>query len=71
MSDGIQPQEIVEVPQEIKKESEAKQDLDKATFEAPSKVEEGDIQAAEKGPGGVHCAGRCSSLSRIKTPLRH
>ena len=51
MSDGMK---ITEVPEarEITKDTpeiaEAQADLNKATFEAPSKVEEGDIQAAEK-----------------------
>ena len=41
-------QEAVEAPQEIGEVFDTKQDLDKATFEAPAKIEEGDVQEAEK-----------------------
>lgn len=47
MTGGTEFQEAVEAPQEKIEVTEALVDLDKATFEAPSKVEEGDIQSAE------------------------
>ena len=47
MPDGIQIQEASEAPQEKLEVTEARAELDKASFEAPSIVEEGDIQSAE------------------------
>lgn len=48
MSDGIKLQETQEFPQESKEVTEARAELDQATYEAPAKIEEGDIQTAEK-----------------------
>ena len=47
MTEGTQPENIKDVAPAIKEEIDARSDLDKATFEAPSKIDEGDIQSAE------------------------
>lgn len=47
MTGGTEFQEAVEAPQEKLEVSESRAELNKATFEAPSKIEEGNIQVAE------------------------